>query len=135
MTQASSLFEEILITPQDTIDKETLLEALHAAAGPYKELKVFNSELMTLHSQHVPPSKRARSGDGKGKIDVKAIKDTGKPVGFKASGGIRTLADAQVYLDIADEIMGPDWASPDTFRFGASGLLDALLAALTEEGA
>jgi hypothetical protein len=82
MTQASNLFEEILITPKDMLDKETLLEALHAAAGPYKELEVFNSELMTLHSQHVPPSKRARSGNGKGKIDVKAIndkiKDTGK---------------------------------------------------------
>ena len=78
MTQASNLFEELLITPKDMLEKETLFEALHAAAGPYKELEVFNSELMTLHSQHVPPSKRARSGDGKGKIDVKAIKDTGK---------------------------------------------------------
>jgi hypothetical protein len=76
MTQASSLFEEILITPKDMLEKETLLDALHAAAGPHKELEVFNSELMTLHSQHVPPSKRARSGNGKGK--VKAIKDTGK---------------------------------------------------------
>ena len=78
MTQASNLFEELLITPKDMLEKETLFEALHAAAGPYKELEVFNSELMTLHSQHVPPSRRARSGDGKGKIDVKAIKDTGK---------------------------------------------------------
>jgi hypothetical protein len=87
MTQASSLFEEILIKPKDMLDKETLLEALHAAAGPYKELEVFNSELMTLHSQHVPPSKRARSGNGKGKKEplhdkIKAIndkiKDTGK---------------------------------------------------------
>jgi deoxyribose-phosphate aldolase len=69
------------------------------------------------------------------RVMLKAIKDMGKPVGFKASGGIRTLADAQVYLDIADEIMGPDWATPDTFRFGASGLLDALLAALSEDGA
>ena len=68
----------ILITPKEMLDKETLLDALHAAAGPYKELEVFNSELMTLHSQHVPPSKRARSGNGKGKIDVKAIKDIGK---------------------------------------------------------
>jgi deoxyribose-phosphate aldolase len=69
------------------------------------------------------------------RVMLKAIKEMGKPVGFKASGGIRTLADAQVYLDIADEIMGPDWVSPETFRFGASGLLDALLAALKEDGA
>ena len=59
-----------------------------------------------------------------------AIRASGRPVGFKASGGIRTLADAQIYLDLADEIMGPDWAQPATFRFGASGLLDALLGVL-----
>ena len=69
------------------------------------------------------------------RVMLNAIKDMGKPVGFKASGGVRTLADAQVYLDLADEIMGPAWATPDTFRFGASGLLDALLAALKEDGA
>lgn len=51
-------------------------------------------------------------------------------VGVKISGGVRTLADAQTYLALADEIRGPDWAGPSTFRFGASGLLDALLADL-----
>ena len=64
------------------------------------------------------------------RIMLGAIKSTGRPVGFKASGGIRTLADAEVYLDLADEIMGENWACPETFRFGASGLLDALLVAL-----
>jgi len=58
------------------------------------------------------------------------ISRSGKHVGFKAAGGIRTLADARAYLAIADEIMGPGWASRSTFRFGASGLLDALLSAL-----
>ena len=51
---------------------------------------------------------------------------SGRPVGFKASGGIRTAAVADVYLALADSIMGAGWASPATFRFGASGLLDAL---------
>lgn len=50
-------------------------------------------------------------------------------VGVKISGGVRTLADAEIYLALADEIRGPDWAGPSTFRFGASGLLDALLGA------
>lgn len=50
-------------------------------------------------------------------------------VGLKPSGGIRTLADAVAYLDQADAVMGPDWATPATFRFGASGLLTALQAA------
>jgi len=55
-------------------------------------------------------------------------------VGFKPSGGIRTLADARSYLDLADAIMGPDWASPTTFRFGASGLYGALVAAIDGAG-
>lgn len=59
-----------------------------------------------------------------------AIRAAGRPVGFKASGGIRTLADAALYLGIADRIMGPGWATPATFRFGASGLHAALVAAI-----
>jgi len=50
--------------------------------------------------------------------------------GFKAAGGIRDTAAAGDYLAIADRIMGPDWATPDTFRFGASGVLNDLLAVL-----
>jgi len=61
-------------------------------------------------------------------IMLKVIAERGGKTGFKAAGGIRTLDDAAVYLDLAGEIVGPDWAAPDTFRFGASGLLDALLA-------
>ena len=62
---------------------------------------------------------------------LKAIKATGrKDVGFKAAGGIRTVEDAGKYLAMADDTMGKDWASPATFRFGASGLLDDILAVL-----
>jgi len=58
------------------------------------------------------------------------IATAGRPVGLKPSGGIRTLADARGYLDLAGTIMSPDWASPTTFRFGASGLYGALVAAI-----
>jgi deoxyribose-phosphate aldolase len=63
-------------------------------------------------------------------IMLDAIKASGKPVGLKPSGGIRTLADAKIYLDLADRIMGPGWATPKTFRIGASSVYDALLAAI-----
>lgn len=63
-------------------------------------------------------------------IMLQAIWDAGRPCGFKAAGGIRTTQEAGRYLDIADRILGPDWAAPATFRFGASGLLDDLLARL-----
>lgn len=63
-------------------------------------------------------------------IVLEAIAMSDRPVGFKASGGIRTVADARTYLDLADNILGADWATPATFRIGASTLLDALEAAI-----
>ncbi|MDX6750899.1 deoxyribose-phosphate aldolase [Geminicoccaceae bacterium 1502E] len=48
-------------------------------------------------------------------------------VGFKASGGIRSVADAAQYLALADEIVGPGFVRPATFRIGASSLLDDVL--------
>lgn len=62
-------------------------------------------------------------------IMLSVLKDHGAG-GFKAAGGIRDTATAGAYLAIADRILGPDWATPDTFRFGASGVLSDLLAVL-----
>jgi deoxyribose-phosphate aldolase len=59
------------------------------------------------------------------------IARSGRSVGIKPSGGIRTLADAAAYLLLADEVMGDGWATPSTFRLGASGLLDAVEAELS----
>jgi deoxyribose-phosphate aldolase len=61
------------------------------------------------------------------------MQDKGYKVGFKASGGIRTVKQAAEYLQIADNIMGPDWISPQTFRFGASGLLNDVLGVIDLE--
>jgi len=55
------------------------------------------------------------------------IGQSGRPVGFKASGGIRDARTAAAYLDLAERVLGKKWATAKTFRFGASGLLDALL--------
>lgn len=63
-------------------------------------------------------------------IDV--IHKSGKRVGFKPAGGIKTAEDCGEYLAIADRIMGPEWASPQTFRFGASSVLADLLARLDD---
>jgi deoxyribose-phosphate aldolase len=56
-----------------------------------------------------------------------------KSVGFKAAGGVRTAEDARDYLDLAERLMGKAWVTPAHFRFGASGLLDSLLATLDIE--
>jgi deoxyribose-phosphate aldolase len=58
------------------------------------------------------------------------IKASGRPVGLKISGGIKTLADAMPYLSLAARLMGEDWIKPSTFRIGASALLDDLLATI-----
>lgn len=60
-----------------------------------------------------------------------AIRQHGRG-GFKAAGGIRDLPTAVGYLELAEAILGRDWIAARTFRFGASGLLQALLNALGE---
>ena len=67
---------------------------------------------------------------GATQVMLQVIHDLDPAVGLKPSGGIRTLAEAAAHLAQADTIMGPAWASPATFRFGASGLLTALEAAI-----
>ncbi len=66
-------------------------------------------------------------------IMLQAIRDSRRKVGFKPAGGISTVADAGHYLRLADTIMGDDWVIPSTFRFGASGLLDDIIAVLSGE--
>lgn len=61
---------------------------------------------------------------------LEAIFERGGTCGFKAAGGIRTLRDAAVYFALAAERFGPQWATPERFRFGASSLLSNILEAL-----
>jgi deoxyribose-phosphate aldolase len=61
---------------------------------------------------------------------LRAIRDSRGKVGFKPAGGIANVADADLYLRLAETIMGPNWIMPSTFRFGASSLLDDILAVL-----
>ncbi|WP_119343321.1 deoxyribose-phosphate aldolase [Facilibium subflavum] len=60
------------------------------------------------------------------RVILNVIKDSGRDVGFKASGGIKTQAQATEYLTLAKEICGESFINPETFRFGVSGLLDNL---------
>jgi deoxyribose-phosphate aldolase len=64
-------------------------------------------------------------------VMAEAIRDfadaTGRPVGLKVAGGIRTSKDALRYLVIVKETLGDDWLTPDRFRIGASSLLNDIL--------
>ncbi len=83
-----------------------------------------------------------------GKIDVaatpeaavvmcQAIRDyyekTGKKIGFKAAGGVRTAEDAALYYTIVEETLGKEWLTPELFRIGASSVANNLISAI--EGA
>jgi deoxyribose-phosphate aldolase len=64
-------------------------------------------------------------------VMLEAVRDfraaTGRQVGVKPAGGIRTSKDAIRYLVLVNETAGEDWLDPDWFRFGASTLLNDLL--------
>ena len=80
-----------------------------------------------------------------GKIDVAAtpeaavvmchaIRDyyekTGRKVGFKAAGGVRTAEDAALYYTIVEDILGEEWLTTALFRIGASSAANNLLTAI-----
>jgi deoxyribose-phosphate aldolase len=64
-------------------------------------------------------------------VMLQAVRDfrasTGRQVGVKPAGGIRTTKDAVRHLVLVNETAGADWLSADWFRFGASSLLNDLL--------
>jgi len=64
-------------------------------------------------------------------VMLEAVRDfrdrTGRQVGVKPAGGIRTSKDAIRYLVLVNETAGDDWLDPDWFRFGASTMLNDLL--------
>ena len=53
--------------------------------------------------------------------------ETGRVVGMKPAGGIRTAKQAIQYLCVVNETLGVAWLTPDLFRFGASSLLNDVL--------
>lgn len=136
----------------DVPSAEAMVRSVRAAAGPPARLKVILETGGYPDQDSVRRATRLAIDQGAdfvktstGKTTASAspeavrtmlteIRDSGRPVGIKPSGGIRTLADALTYLSLADDIMGGRWASPDTFRFGASGLLDAVESAIIGDG-
>ena len=60
-------------------------------------------------------------------VMVETVRDhflaTGKKIGVKPAGGIRTAKQALQYLVMVKETVGDDWLTPELFRFGASSLL------------
>jgi deoxyribose-phosphate aldolase len=70
-------------------------------------------------------------------VMLEAIRDvheeTGRRIGMKAAGGIRTAKQAVQYLVLLHETLGAEWLTPDLFRFGASSLLNDVLMQIRKE--
>ncbi len=70
-------------------------------------------------------------------VMLEAIRDfyqqTGRAVGMKPAGGIRTAKESIAYLTLLYETLGPDWMTPERFRFGASSLLNDVLMQIRKE--
>lgn len=61
---------------------------------------------------------------------LEVIREHGARAGLKVAGGVATMADVRRYVALAAGTYGPERLSPATLRFGASSLLQVLLAAL-----
>ena len=135
-----------LIDDRDDVAREMIALARAAAAGATLKVILETGELresdLIEHASMLAIAEGAnfiKTSTGKvplnatpeaARIMLGAIKKSNRSVGFKPAGGIRTVEDAAQFLALADEIMGVNWATAKTFRFGASGVLDAILATL-----
>jgi deoxyribose-phosphate aldolase len=60
-------------------------------------------------------------------------RDTGRMVGIKVAGGVRTAKQAIQNLVLVHETLGSEWMTPDLFRIGASSLLNDVLMQIEKE--
>ncbi len=70
-------------------------------------------------------------------VMLEAIRDvhseTGRKVGMKPAGGVRSAKNAIQYLVQVHETLGPEWLTPDLYRIGASSLLNDVLMQLRKQ--
>ena len=70
-------------------------------------------------------------------VTLEAIRDfyykTGKMIGMKPAGGIRTAKQALQYLVLVKETLGAAWLNKDYFRFGASSLANDVLMQIVKQ--
>ena len=132
----------------DTATARDVLAACREACGPHARMKVIletgalQTEALIREAAEIALDAGAdflKTSTGKvvvnatpeaAQILLQATHARGGQCGFKAAGGIRTLEDAATYFALADDILGPHWATPARFRFGASSLLGEILSVL-----
>lgn len=130
----ASIFDEVAASKQaaGAAHVKVILEV--GELGSYDRVRRASLIAMTAGADTVKTSTGkipVASTPGFALVMAEAIRDfaqhTGRAVGLKVAGGIRSSKDALRYLVIVNETLGPDWLTPDRFRIGASSLLNDLL--------
>lgn len=159
IVQAGAQEVDVVLPWQALLDGDTgaaarVLSASRRASDGLK-LKVILETGMLQTPARIGEASRIALGEGAdflktstGKVPVGATPEAARPmleaiaadargtqVGFKASGGVRSVADAALYLKLVTEHLGAEAAGPARFRIGASGLLDDIEAVLSGQAA
>jgi deoxyribose-phosphate aldolase len=132
-------------------DRDTplaLVRACRAACGPRAHLKVIletgqlatparireAADIAIAGGAHFLKTSTGKTQPGATLLAAEVMLDAiaqaqtqGVRVGFKASGGVRTMADASGYLALYERRFGAGSAGPAVFRIGASQLVHELL--------
>jgi deoxyribose-phosphate aldolase len=133
-------FEEIVASKETCGDAhlKVILEA--GELGSYDQIRRASVLAMAAGADFIKTS-TGKIGIGAtlpiGLCMMEAVRDffheTGRRVGFKAAGGVRTAKNAVQYVVLLYETLGADWMTPDLFRIGASTLLNDVLMQIKKE--
>lgn len=124
-------YETFVSSARDLCEGKTLKVILETGEFP-NALKIIDAAKICINGG----ADFIKTSTGKTKVSatpeaanaiLETIADSKRNVGFKASGGIRTIEEAKKYLVLATEIMGYKWVTPANMRIGASSLLTNLI--------
>jgi deoxyribose-phosphate aldolase len=126
---------ELVTAARDVVDQgRTLKVILETGALGSAAMVEAAGELALAEGADFLKSSTGQGGTGAtpsaAEAMLRVIRRAGRRAGLKMSGGIRTLAEAKRYLELAERTMGPDFIAPATFRIGSSTLYDELVRAI-----
>jgi len=129
-----TIFEEVAASKEACGDAHLKVILETGELGSYDQVRRASLIAMAAGADVIKTSTGKISPASTGPVALvmsEAIRDfaevTGRAVGLKVAGGIRTSKDAIRYLVIIHETLGEEWLTPDRFRIGASSLLNDLL--------
>ena len=123
---------DVILACKKMCGKNSLLKVILETGALIDDAKIQEvSESLILNGADFLKTSTGKIAQGRtldaASIMLQTIKKHGGSVGFKASGGIRTLSQAKEYIALVKTIMGDEWITPAHLRFGTSHLVTTLL--------